>query len=126
MCVYRLGGEEVVWSQCSFALELLESLPQHTPSPSFPLLSVGSLLNRLLALLPAPLQDRLLSAHASSPGSWLWTHLKLHLLHSDTVLALRPHLQDMASEKLAKIGPRQSYHDVVRKMQTLVQYVRCC
>ena len=116
MCVYRLGGEEVVLSQCSFAMELLGSLPLHMPSLSFSLLCMGSLLNRLLALLPAPLQERLLSAH-SSPGSWLWAHLRLHPLHSDTVLALKPHLQGMAVGELAKVGPHQSYHDVVRTLQ---------
>lgn len=99
-------------SLCLFVIELLESLPLHIPSLSFPLLCVGSLLNRLLALLPAPLQISVLSAHAP-PHSWLWSHLKLHPLHSDTLLALKSQLSTGAIGLLSERA-EQSYHDVVK------------
>lgn len=101
-------------SQCQFVLELLNSLPLHTPSVSAPLLFLGSLLNRLLALLPSPLQISLLSGHAPS-GSWLWAHVKLHCLQPDTVSTLQPQLITEATKQL-KEETQHSYQELVYKI----------
>lgn len=116
-CVHhcRLGGEKVAINQSLFVANMLESFPQHTPSPSLSLLCLGSLFNRLLKLLSVPSQIHLLSACAS-PSSWLWSHLTIHSLQRDVLSSLLPQWTADAVQLLVE-GAGHSYHHVVSEYE---------
>ena len=76
----------MVTTYCNFVIDLLEHVPVGN-SHAYPVLMFGSWLNRLVVLLPSPLQINLFSTHTSHTSA-LWLHLQPHSLHSDTVQAL--------------------------------------
>lgn len=90
-------------------MDILEPLPP-SPSHAYPVLLVGSLLNRCLALLPSAAQLGLLSS--CDCFHLIWFHLQSQCLHRDTVQILALKLTSNATTALVD---SHSVEDVVSK-----------
>lgn len=112
LMLWRLGGEIVAFTYCQVLMELLESLSPSIPSHSSPVVLVGSLLNRMLGLLPPHAQLDILSLHVAQQ-SWVWSHIQLHSLHSDTLTVINHQLLSNTVNKLMATSNEGSFEEVV-------------
>jgi hypothetical protein len=108
LLVCRLGGETIASAYCEMIMDVLEPLSVPPCSHGYPVLLLGSLLNRCLAHLPSSAQLALLSLCGYS--HWIWSHLQHGCLHPDTLQALALQLTPGATSTLVQ---RLSVEEVV-------------
>lgn len=111
---------------CKFLIKLLLSLHPDNPSHSYSVLLVGSLLNRLLGLLPSAAQLSLLRTYVTHQ-SWLWAHIKVNSLHSETLRVLGPQLFSDSQSKLIESLTCNSFdlHNVVSAVSNAALILYC-
>lgn len=97
-------------------MTLLEPL-QAPPASSYPVMLLGSMLNRCIALLPSAAQLDLLSSHTYKDVIWSYVHPSC--LHHDTVQLLGIRLAPIATGVLVK---KHSMEERVSVVLSVVSY----